>query len=67
MSDSSDFLIRKNIYGNNIICCNVGIVGNKFYHMFFAFFIYTLPYVLMLVVLIIERKSLLITYPIISH
>ena len=65
MSDSSDFLIRKNIYGNNIICCNVGIVGNKFYHMFFAFFIYTLPYVLMLVVLIKERESLLITYPII--
>ena len=60
MSESS-----KKLYGNNYIYCNTVIVGNKFYYMSLAFFIYTLPYVLMLVVLIIERKSLLITYPII--
>ena len=65
MSDSSDAILPKKVYGNNIICCNVGVLGKKFYHMFFAFFIYTIPYVLMLVVLIKERKNLLITYPVI--
>ena len=65
MSDSSDAILPKKVYGNNIVCCNVGVLGKKFYHMFFAFFIYTIPYVLMLVVLIKERKNLLITYPVI--
>ena len=65
MSESSDVILPKNVYGNNFICCNIGVIGKKFYHMFFAFFIYTLPYVLILVVLIKERKNLSIIYPII--
>ena len=65
MSESSDLILQRKIYGNNFICCNIGIVGKKFYHMFLAFFIYTVPYVLMLVILIKERKNLSIIYPII--
>ena len=65
MSESSDLILQKKIYGKNIICSKFGIAGKKFYHMFFAFFIYTCPYVLMMIILIIEKERLSFIYPII--
>ena len=66
MSDSSDILIPRKIYGNNKICGNfLGIVGKKYYNMIFAFLLYTCPYALMFVILIIERRNISIIVPII--
>ena len=66
MSDSSDEIITKKLYGNNNVICNSSfITGKKYYHMFFAFILYSLPYIVMLVILIIERNHLSIIYPII--
>ena len=66
MSDSSDILIPKSVYGNNRILPNyIGIVGKKYYHMIFAFLLFTCPYALMLIIFIIERKNISICFPII--
>ena len=66
MTESFDEVTPKKIYGNNKIWCNLlGITGKKFYHMIFAFLLYTCPYVVMLVILIIEKKNLSIFYPLI--
>ena len=66
MSESTDILRPKRIFGNNIIWFNLsGITGKKYYHMFFAFLLYTCPFVLMLIILIIERKNISIVFPII--
>ena len=64
-SESSDEIVPKKLYGNNIIWKNfIGISGKKYYHMIFAFLLYTCPYVFMLVILIIERKNISIIFPI---
>ena len=66
MSDSSDILIPRKVYGNNTVLVNyLGIVGKKYYHMIFAFLLYTCPYVSMIVILIIERRNISIFFPII--
>ena len=66
MSESLDEIIPKKIYGNNIIWCKtLGITGKKYYHMFYAFLLYTLPYVTMLVILILEKNNMSIIYPLI--
>lgn len=50
---------------NNIVWFNFGITGKKYYHMFFCILLYSFPYILMLVLLIIMRKYMTIIYPII--
>ena len=66
MTESSDEIITKKLYGNNNVICNSSfITGKKYYHMFFAFILYSLPYIVMLAILIKERNHLSIIYPII--
>ena len=66
MNDSLDETYPKKLYGNNYLwCCGFCITGKKYYHMLFAFLLYTLPYLLMLIILILEIDNLSIIYPII--
>ena len=68
MSESSDDIISKKVYGNNYVwfdLMGMGVTGQKFYHMIYAFLLYTTPYVCMLIILIIERNNMSITFPII--
>ena len=66
MAESFDEITPKKIYGNNRIWCYLlGVTGKKFYHMIYAFLLYTCPYAVMLVILIIERNNLSIIYPLI--
>ena len=66
MSDSSDILIPRKVYGNNKIFGNyLGILGKKYYNMIFALLLFTCPYALMFVILIIERRNISIYFPII--
>ena len=66
MSESTDILRPKRIFGNNITWFNLsGITGKKYYHMFYAFLLYTCSYAFMLIILIIERKNISIIFPII--
>ena len=66
ISESTDEIIPKKFYGNNIIWESfLGITGKKFYHMIYAFLLYSCPYIFMLVILIIERKNISIIFPII--
>ena len=66
MAESYDEITPKKIYGNNRIWCYLlGITGRKFYHMIYAFLLYTCPYIVMLVILIIEKNNLSIIYPLI--
>ena len=56
----------KKLYGNNYILCNFSaVIGYKYYDMIFGFFLYSIPYFLMLVILIIERTIISIIFPII--
>ena len=65
MSESSDFNYPKKLYGNNYFCCGLlGVTGKKNYHMIFAFLLISLPYIAMLVIIILEKENLSITYPI---
>ena len=66
MNDSLDDTYPKKLYGNNELwCCRFGITGKKYYHMLYAFILYTIPYLVMLIILILEKDNLLIIYPII--
>ena len=66
MSESTDILRPKRIFGNNITWFYLsGITGKKYYHMFYAFLLYTCPFVLMLIILIFERKNISIVFPIV--
>ena len=57
---------ERKLYGNNYILCNFSsVVGHKFYYMIFGFCLYSIPYFLMLAILIIERKSISIGFPIV--
>ena len=65
MNDSLDDSYPKKLYGNNHLwCCSNLITGKKFYHMFYAFLLYTTPYLVMLIILIYEKDDLSIIYPI---
>jgi hypothetical protein len=56
----------KKLYGNNYILCNFSsVIGHKYYDMIFGFFLYSIPYSLMLAILIIERKNISIGFPIV--
>jgi hypothetical protein len=57
---------KKKLYGNNYILCNFSaVIGHKYYNMIFGFFLYSIPYFLMLAILIIERKHISIAFPIV--
>ena len=61
---SYDDILQKKLFGNNHTwCCARCITGKKFYHMLFAFLLYTAPYLLMLIILIFEKDNLSIVYP----
>ena len=54
------------IYGNIKLWCNLfAITGRKFYYIFFAFTIITIPYIGLLFILIKARENISITYQII--
>ena len=64
--DSLEDTYPKKICGNNHFwCCNNLITGKKFYHMIFGFLLYSMPYILMLIILIIENDHLSTIYPIV--
>ena len=66
MTESSDEIIPKKLYGNIYPWCNfLGVTGKKYYHMIFAFLLYTCPYILMLIILMMERNNMSIIYPLI--
>ena len=66
MNDSLDDTYPKKLYGNNELwCCRFGITGKKYYHMIYAFILYTIPYIVMLIILILEKDNLSIIYPIV--
>ena len=66
MNDSLDDTYPKKLYGNNELwCCRFGITGKKYYHMIYAFILYTIPYLVMLIILILEKDNLSIIYPIV--
>ena len=64
--DSLDDALPKKLFGNNHLwCCSNLISGKKFYHMIYAFLLFTAPYLLMIIILIFEKENLSIIYPII--
>ena len=64
--ESFDEITPKKLYGNNYLWCDtLGVTGRKYYHMFYAFLLYSCPYIVMLIILIIERNNISIIYPII--
>ncbi len=65
-TESSDEIIPKKLYGNIYLWPHFsGVTGRKYYHMIFAFLLYSCPYIAMLIILIIERENISIIYPII--
>ena len=53
----------KKIYGKIIFWCNkFGITGRKFYHVFFAFILISIPFIGLLVILIKIRENIPIHY-----
>ena len=64
-SCSEDYNLKR-IYGNNILWCKFScITGKKFYHMIFALFLFSIPYFVMLAILIKEKDHISIIYPVI--
>ena len=56
----------KKIYGKNYFWCNsFGITGRKYYHVFFAFILVSIPYIGLLYVLIKSREHISIYYQLI--
>ena len=52
-------------YGNNKIWCNYhGVTGTKYYKILFSFIIVTIPYILLLSILISSRNNLSISFSI---
>ena len=63
--DSNDDNPKK-IYGKIEFWCNsFGITGRKYYHVFFAFILVSLPYIGLLYVLIKSRENISISYQIV--
>ena len=64
--DSFDYDDPKKIYGKNKFCCNyLGVTGSKFYHMIYSFFLISIPYSGMLIILIYKKNIVSITFPIV--
>ena len=64
--DSFDYDDPKKIYGKNKFCCNyLGVTGSKFYHMIYSFFLISIPYSGMLIILIYKKNIVSISFPII--
>ena len=64
--DSFDYDDPKKIYGKNKFCCNyLGVTGSKFYHMIYSFFLISIPYSGMLIILIYNKNIVSITFPIV--
>ena len=54
------------IYGKIIFWCNkFGITGRKFYHVFFAFILVSIPYIGLLYILIKSSEKISIHYQLI--
>ena len=65
-SESSEEIMPKKLYGNVDLRCNLlGVTGKKYYHMIYAFLLYTIPFVFMIVILSLERKNTSIIFPIV--
>ena len=55
-----------NSYDSNIIWCNnTGVTGEKYYYIFFSIGIITLPYILLLIIIILNKGNIILTYPLI--
>ena len=66
MVESSNSDNPQKIYGNIKIWCNsFFLTGKKYYHMFLAFLLISIPYFLMLIILIKIFANISITFPII--
>ena len=66
MTESSDEIVPKKLYGNIDPRCNFfGVTGRKYYHMIFAFLLYTCPYIVMMIILILEKNNMSIIYPLV--
>ena len=64
--DSFDYDDPKKIYGKNKFCCNyLGVTGSKFYHMIYSFFLISIPYSGMLIILTYNKNIVSITFPIV--
>lgn len=63
--NSFDYDDPKKIYGKNKLWCNnFCISGNKFYHMFYAWILISLPYLTMTIILIKTKNIVPIAFPI---
>ena len=66
VQDSFDYDDPKKIYGKNKFFCNyLGVTGSKFYHMIYSFFLISIPYSGMLIILIYNKNIVSITFPIV--
>ena len=66
VQDSFDYDDPKKIYGKNKFFCNyLGVTGSKFYHMIYSFFLISIPYSGMLIILIYKKNIVSITFPIV--
>ena len=64
--DSFDYDDPKKIYGKNKFFCNyLGVTGSKFYHMIYSFFLISIPYSGMIIILIYNKNIVSITFPIV--
>ena len=62
---SFDYDDPKKIYGKNKFFCNyLGVTGSKYYHMIYSFFLISIPYSGMIIILIYTKNIISITFPI---
>jgi len=50
---------------NKIWCNNKGVSGEKYYNLFLSSIIFTIPYILLISILIIDKKNISIIFPLI--
>ena len=63
---SFDYDDPKKIYGKNKFFCKYfGVTGSKFHHMIYSFFLVSIPYLGMVIILIYTKNIISITFPII--
>ena len=63
---SLDYDDPKKIYGKNTFCCDyLGVMGSKFYHMIYAFFLISIPYLGMIIILSYTKNIVSIAFPIV--
>ena len=64
--DSFDYDDPKKIYGKNKFFCNyLGVTGSKFYHMIYSFFLISITYSGMIIILIYNKNIVSIIFPIV--